>query len=316
MSCEAEANIEIEGMDVKKQKIMIVDDTPSNISVLGEVLKDEYEIFISTNGQSALEKVAANPPDLILLDITMPGMDGYEVCRRLKQNQDTRKIPVIFISGKNAEEDEIKGFSVGAVDYITKPFRIPIVKARIKTHMELKRKTDLLESISSRDGLTGIFNRRKFDTVLAAEWNRALRSGQPIAVMLLDIDFFKLYNDNYGHLSGDECLKAVAQTLSAALQRATDFAARYGGEEFVIVLSDTEPEKALLVAEKIRQAIADLRIEHLYSTAAPHITVSLGVASTVPIRNMDYNILLEIADNALYEAKQSGRNTVKQRLYV
>ncbi len=305
-------------MDVsisRKQKIMIVDDTPSNIMVLGEELSEEYEVFIATNGENALKKVEEHLPDLILLDIVMPGMDGYEVCRRLKENSETYKIPIIFITSKNTEDDEVKGLSIGAVDYITKPFRLPIVRARIRTHLELKRKNDILENISSRDGLTGLFNRRKFDTVIDVEWKRAVRSQKPLSVILLDLDYFKLYNDNYGHLSGDECLKSVAQILESSLQRSSDFVARYGGEEFIIVLPETPPENALLTAQKVRKAVESLKITHNYSTIAPYITVSVGVASVVPERYSDYSILLELADNALYEAKESGRNRVKQRFF-
>ncbi len=297
----------------RKPKILIVDDSPTSLKVLGELLKRDYAVFVATNGAAVLDKAIADPPDLILLDIMMPDTDGYEVCRLLKKNEATQNIPVIFITAKSSEDDEVRGLALGAVDYITKPFSLPIVKARVKTHLELKQKTDMLESISSRDGLTGIFNRRQFDTVFATEWKRAIRSGRPLAVIMLDIDCFKLYNDNYGHLAGDECLKRVASALSDTLQRAADFVARYGGEEFVIVLPETAPETALLIGKRVRMAVEALKIEHGYSTVTPHITVSVGVASAVPAQDMDHHILLELADNALYEAKQSGRNRVKQR---
>jgi diguanylate cyclase (GGDEF)-like protein len=293
--------------------VLIVDDTPSNILVLGEELKSDYEVFVATSGESALKVASATLPDLILLDIVMAEMDGYEVYRRLQANEDTRKIPVIFITAMNAEEEETRGLAMGAVDYITKPFRLPIVRARVRTHLELKRKTDMLESLSYRDGLTGVFNRRQFDVVIESEWKRALRFGDPLSVILIDIDSFKPYNDNYGHLFGDECLKVVALALSSTLRRSTDFFARYGGEEFVVVLPKTPLDKALIVAESIRCTVLDLRIEHAYSVVAPYVTVSLGVASTIPSRAIDHRQLLGAADNALYRAKEAGRNTIKYR---
>ncbi len=296
-----------------KQKILVVDDTPANLMILGEDLQESYEVFVATDGEAALKKVTANPPDLVLLDIVMPGLDGYEVCRRMKEDPVSTGIPVIFITAKNTVEDEARGLEIGAVDYITKPFNMAIVRARVRTHLELKRKSDILESLSRRDGLTGIFNRRQFDEVLAQEWRRAARNGRPLSVIILDIDCFKLYNDNYGHLSGDQCLRRIALALSSTLQRATDLVARYGGEEFVVILGETQAKAALKVGNRILLSVEALRIEHAYSTVAPHVTVSVGVATTFPEAGTDERILLEVADNALYEAKVSGRNRVRHR---
>lgn len=295
-----------------KQKVLIVDDTPSNLLILGEEFKEDYQIYIAKSGEEALKRVEAIEPDLILLDILMPGLDGYQVCETLKEKEETRKIPIIFITAKNTEEDEVRGLDLGAVDYITKPFRLPIVKARVRTHLELKRKTDILESISSRDGLTGLFNRREWDSVIEKEWLRALRGNHSLSVILLDIDFFKLYNDHYGHLAGDQCLKDVARALSFHLKRASDFLARYGGEEFVILLPETLLEEGVVVANKVRKTIEDLHIEHRYSKVTPFITISAGVAATVP-RDTNYTLLLDEADSALYEAKELGRNRVQGR---
>jgi len=294
-----------------QMKIMIVDDSKFNLTILSEALKGDYEVITASTGKEALEKAAYYTPDLILLDVLMPDMDGHEVCKKIKHQLSTHKIPIIFITSKNKEEDEVKGLSLGAVDYITKPFRLPIVQARVRTHLELKYKTDLLENISSRDGLTGIYNRRRFDEALSTEWNRARRTNQPLSLIMLDLDFFKQYNDRYGHLYGDECLKAVAKTLSTTLKRAADFVARYGGEEFVALLPETPLEKAIFMAEKIRKKVESLHIEHEDSTLSPQVTVSIGVASTIPKQKADYNMLIEKADHALYDAKQSGRNQVK-----
>lgn len=202
-------------METFREKILIDDDDPTSIITLGEVLKDKYDIFVATNGEEALKRAKNELTDLILLDIMMPGMDGYEVCRRLKEDKVTEKIPVIFITSKNSEEDEAVGLELGAVDYFTKPFRIPIIKARIKNHLELKRKSDILASLSFTDGLTGVANRRRFDEAVEYEWKRAQRSSQPLSLILIDIDDFKLYNDNYGHLAGDECL-GVTKSLGVA----------------------------------------------------------------------------------------------------
>ncbi|MFO7636412.1 MAG: diguanylate cyclase [Clostridia bacterium] len=297
----------------KRPTILLVDDTPSNLMVLGEFLQDKYEVIVATDGQTALKKIAFSPPDIILLDILMSDMDGYEVCRRIKGDPGAAHIPIIFITAKNAEEDEAQGLDAGAVDYITKPFSLPIVGARIRTHLELKKKTDLLESLSQRDGLTGIFNRRQFNMVMEAEWKRATREGRPITVIMLDIDNFKLFNDNYGHLSGDECLKTIARALSNAFVRSTDFVARYGGEEFVIILPDTHEEKARDAGERARNTVESLHIVHGFSHASPYVTISVGVASTIPKPQGSFIDLLEKADSAMYEAKLAGRNQVKTK---
>ncbi|MCX7966849.1 MAG: PleD family two-component system response regulator [Syntrophorhabdaceae bacterium] len=299
----------------ERQKILIVDDKPSNIMVLGEELKRDYDIYIATNGEMAIKKAISNPPDLILLDIVMPGMDGYDVCKQLKENEITKNIPIIFITAKNTDEDEAKGLSIGAVDYITKPFSIPIVKARVKTHLELKRKTDILESLSFRDGLTGIFNRRQLENVLSNEWKRAARKGEPISLLFIDIDYFKAYNDYYGHVAGDECLKMVAKALTTSLRRSTDFVARYGGEEFAVILPETDIDNSLIIAEKFRNTIIELKIEHKFSKVEPYLTISIGVATTYPTRDSEYKLLIEVADNVLYEAKNSGRNRICYRTF-
>lgn len=246
--------------------------------------------------------------DLILLDIMMPGMSGYELCRRLKADPATRNVPVIFITAKSEESDETHGLELGAVDYITKPFSMPIVQARVRTHLELKRHRDLLENLSSLDGLTGIPNRRRFDEVARREWKQSLRDRAPISLILIDIDAFKGFNDHYGHLAGDDCLKQVAAALSDAVRRPSDFLARYGGEEFVSLLPRTDEAGAVLVAESMRRAVTDLAIPHARSPAGSRLTISLGVAACVP--NLDQNLFgfINEADQALYRAKDAGRN--------
>ena len=294
-----------------RQTILIVDDAPANIKVLGEALKTEYHIVVATNGEKALQIAASSkPPDLILMDIIMPGMDGYEACKKLKQGEQTRNIPIIFITAKDQEEDETHGLELGAIDYITKPFSLPIVKARVKTHLELKRHRDNLEQLSACDGLTGIPNRRRFEEMIDKEWKRSIRQGRSLTVVMMDIDYFKLFNDHYGHLLGDDCLKLVAETLAASIRRPGDLVARYGGEEFVCVLPETDKEGAITVAELFRKSIDNLKIKHEKSQVSNHVTISLGVATTIPKAEKSMKILLEAADKSLYQAKAAGRNRI------
>ncbi|MCK5312676.1 MAG: PleD family two-component system response regulator [Desulfobacteraceae bacterium] len=295
-----------------RSTILVVDDQPTNIRVLGEALKNDYQIKMAISGEKAIEIAASeDQPDLILLDIIMPGIDGYEVCKRLKNNHRTEKIPIIFITAKNQEEDETKGLDYGAVDYITKPFSLPIVKARVKTHLELKKHRDILEDLSTLDGLTGIPNRRKFDDYLNIEWKRAVRDSYPLSLIMIDIDYFKLFNDNYGHGTGDECLKKVANDLSMTARRPADFVARYGGEEFASVLPNTTIENAIEFAELLRLNIEKLNIPHDFSPTYNKVTISLGCASTTPTIKKSYDLLIRSADNALYKAKSDGRNKSK-----
>ncbi len=290
--------------------VLIVDDAPSNLAILTETLRSEFDVRIATSGPEALRLVRETPPDLILLDILMPDMDGYEVCRRLKAQASTRNIPIIFLTAKGEVSDETMGLAIGAVDYIVKPISIPIVLARVRTHVELKRRGDLLETLSMRDGLTGIPNRRRFDDCLGRSWRHAMRSGTPLSLIMADIDCFKAYNDTYGHMAGDECLRAVARTLTGAVKRPGDLAARFGGEEFVLVLEETTLGGALHIAESIRSAVEALGMEHKGSTASDVVTVTLGAATAVPHPGQSPEALLCLADRKLYEAKQAGRNRV------
>jgi diguanylate cyclase (GGDEF)-like protein len=291
--------------------ILIVDDTPTNIQVLAEALRADYRVKVAGSGQAAfavIEKQGA--PDLILLDVMMPGMDGYEVCRQLKACAETKDIPVIFVTAKSNAEDEEKGLRLGAMDYITKPFHLPIVLARVHNHIALKKKTDLLEAHALLDGLTNIPNRRRFDESFDSEWKRALRAGARLALIMIDIDHFKHYNDNLGHGAGDICLRKVAAALDAAVVRPGDLVARYGGEEFVVLLPDTDEEGAVQIAERLRNEVAALQIPHGHSAVAEWVTISLGVASVVPQTGDHPAALLEQADRQLYLAKSSGRNQV------
>lgn len=291
--------------------ILIVDDAPENINILGELLRDEYDVRVATNAEKAIKIANSdNPPDLILLDIVMPGMDGYTACRLLKAEVCTRDIPVIFITARDSEQDEVKGFECGAVDYVTKPFSPVIVKARVRTHLELKKHRTFLESLSFMDGLTGIPNRRRFDDYLNMSWQFCMRDADPLSLAIVDIDHFKDYNDHYGHQAGDSCLIMVAQCLAAAVKRKIDLVARYGGEEFGCLLPKTHYEDAVKMSEYLREQILALQIPHGYSPVEKFVTVSVGLATMIPLPEVKAEELLILADQNLYKAKQSGRNKV------
>ncbi|MDO9103457.1 MAG: diguanylate cyclase [Methylovulum sp.] len=292
-------------------KLLIIDDEPINIRMLDDMLRDKYEIIVALNGKQALRRATTlPPPDLILLDIQMEGMDGYEVCRQLMKNDITRSIPVIFMTSLTDEEDEKKGLELGAVDYITKPYRPSIIQVRLRNHLELKHQRDMLDRLCSHDTLTGIANRRSLENFLEQEWQKAVRYDDELAIIFMDIDHFKKYNDNYGHLAGDACLRDVAGVLKGALNRSTDLLARYGGEEFVCVLPKTSLAGALIVAESLRSAILDQAIPHQYSNHSC-VTLSFGVVSARPATQQGCPTdLLEAADKKLFEAKNQGRNQV------
>jgi diguanylate cyclase (GGDEF)-like protein len=293
--------------------ILIVDDTPANIQILAEALNGDYRIRFATSGAAALDLARApDKPDLILLDVLMPGMDGYQICRLLQEDPATRNIPIIFVTAKTGVSDQSYGFSIGAVDYITKPFELAIVRSRVRTHVNLKRKTELLEQLASVDGLTGIPNRRRFDETLQREWRRAARHQSSLALLMIDVDHFKAFNDHYGHGAGDRCLQKVAGALMASLFRPGDFLARYGGEEFAILLPECAVEGARTVAERSSAKVEALGIPHAAdSSGAGHVTVSVGCAALVPHSNKDPSALLDAADRWMYLAKQEGRNRIR-----
>lgn len=304
--------------------ILIVDDNPTNLSVLSLALKSAgYKIRVAMDGVSAIEQVQVDPPGLILLDVQMPGIDGFETCIQLKANPAIRDIPVIFITASADLDQKVKGLSVGAVDYITKPFQQEEVLARVKVHLELRFLTQKVQEqaialqqanqelhrLANLDGLTAVANRRRFDEYLDQEWRRSQREQNPLALILCDIDYFKSYNDFYGHQAGDVCLKRVAQAIQNCIKRPADLVTRYGGEEFAIILPNTSSDGAVRVAQLIQSTIQQLSIAHHHSQVSSFITLSLGVSSQVPNSDHDAHALVAETDKALYIAKAKGRNT-------
>jgi diguanylate cyclase (GGDEF)-like protein len=296
-------------MTTKRGTILIVDDERFNITVLKDLLDPDYDTMVAKNGKQALSRISsAELPDLVLLDIMMPELNGYEVCEKMKNDPRTADIPIIFISAMNQVGDEAKGLALGAIDYITKPFSPELVLLRVKNHMNFKKMSDRFRDMATMDGLTGIANRRRFDLFLEQEWGRSLRAQSPLSLILMDIDFFKPFNDNYGHALGDECLKKAAQALASCMTRATDLVARYGGEEFVCVLPETDAAGAIQFGEKLRQSISNLKFLHEHSKAADHVTISLGAITVIPDKDAKLEELVPAADKNLYLAKEQGRN--------
>ena len=296
-----------QGLNARQPRLLVVDDQPINAQALYQAFCADHQVLVATSGAQALKIAAAKRPDLVLLDVVMPGMDGHEVCHRLKADQATSDIPVIFVTAHDGELAETLGLEIGAVDFISKPINPKIVRARVKTHLTLKAQSDLLRQWVYLDGLTGVFNRRCFDERLASEWARAVRNHSELSVVLIDVDFFKRFNDRHGHQAGDDCLRRVATCLRESLKRPSDMVARYGGEEFVCLLPETPPEGALALARQLGDAVTALVIEHGDSSAAPVVTVSLGACTKLAGSTGSAAALLRAADAQLYLAKSQGR---------
>ncbi|HTH97856.1 MAG TPA: diguanylate cyclase [Stellaceae bacterium] len=294
----------------ERQTVLIVDDSPLIMAMLTATLGDDCTILSARNGQEAIDLIAERVPDLILLDIVMPRVSGFEVCQRLKADPRTQSTPVIFITGLDAKEDEMRALELGAIDFIPKPVDVRVLTLRVRNHLELKRYRDFLENLSLVDGLTGIGNRRRFDETLAREWGRAKRLGKPMSLILIDVDHFKNFNDLYGHQLGDDCLRQVAHVLSGTLHRPSDLIARFGGEEFAAILPDTDAEGTRFVAERMLENVAKLGMPHAASSVAPHITVSIGCAASIPDDTNTPAGLVKFADECLYDAKRAGRNRI------
>lgn len=291
--------------------LLIVDDEKQNRLLLTELFGTTYKIIQAKNGVQALEKARQHRPDLILLDVLMPEMDGMGVLRELKRDDATRLIPVIFITALDSATDEENGLNLGAVDYISKPFHPPIVRVRVRNQLQLVHQQRLLEQLASLDGLTGIPNRRQFDATLLKEWHRCQRNQQPLSLIVADVDFFKKYNDALGHAAGDRVLQEVAATLRQAARRPGDLVARYGGEEFVLLLPETNATGAQALAEGLQQLLHSKALPHPDSSLGPWLTMSMGGNTIVPSTTALDPEFFALADAALYRAKHQGRNQVR-----
>jgi len=293
-----------------KQNVLIVDDTSKNIQLVASILKPlGYGLYFATSGQEALDAVAKNKIDLILLDVMMPDMDGFETAKKLKSDANTKSIPIIFLTAKTDEESVSAGFEVGGVDYITKPFHNSELIARAKTHLhiadmakQLQDQANAMQELANTDPLTAMPNRLKFNTIFEHQVDLCLRYKKELSLVFIDIDFFKKVNDTYGHKVGDAILVEISKMLTGCV-RASDLAARWGGEEFVIVSPETPIDAAYAMAEKLRKCIEERSFDEV-----SQITCSFGV--TALTQKDDAHSFLTRADNALYAAKEAGRNCV------
>jgi diguanylate cyclase (GGDEF)-like protein len=294
----------------ERQTILVIDDEKANLKILSELFKSHVNIILAKNGTQGIEKAIKFKPDLILLDIIMPGMSGFEVIIQLKKNEETSAIPVIFITGLTDVVDESQGLALGATDYIQKPFHIDIVRARVNLHLKLAEQRIQLEQLANLDSLTCIPNRRKFYEMFELEWRVSVRENTSLSQIMIDIDYFKQYNDQYGHAAGDQALKMVAQIILKQLKRPFDFVARYGGEEFAVLLPNTPAQDAIRIMESCRQAVEDLKIEHKKNTVSKYLTISIGGVNCFPTQVMCSEETFKLADDMLYQAKREGRNCV------
>ena len=324
----------------ERVKILAVDDRPENLLALEALLDSpEVEVIKTNSGQDALSLMLSHDFALVLLDVQMPEMDGFETAELMRGHKNTRHVPIIFATAISKDQKHVfKGYDAGAVDYMFKPLDPDILRSKVEVFLQLhrqrtalerktreldakiqelefiqkqlERSNSLLERLSTIDGLTGIYNRRRFDEVLDLEWRRAIRTKAPISLIIVDLDCFKNYNDRYGHLAGDDCLRHAATIMNDVLKRPSDIMARYGGEEFAAILPGTPVDHAALLAEQMRESVEALDIDHANSFVSTCVTVSMGVACMTPSRGTLSSVLIAAADTALYEAKQSGRNRV------
>lgn len=315
-------------------KVLLVDDQPMIAEAVRRCLQEQpdIEFHYCQDPARAIKMADELEPTCILQDLIMPEIDGLMMVRFFRGNKKTQQTPIIVLSTKEQAEVKSQAFTMGANDYLVKlPDAVELI-ARIRYHsksyINLKERDEAfralkesqeklevanreLEKLSSLDGLTGIPNRRRFDEVLEKEWHRAMRASTPLSLIMIDIDFFKLYNDHYGHQGGDDCLKRVAAILAGGVQRETDMVARYGGEEFSVILPETDQAGAEQIGETLRAAVQECNLPHKMSKVSEHVSISVGVGTGIPARHTAPKLLIETADQALYRAKEDGRNRVK-----
>ncbi|MBB6262465.1 diguanylate cyclase (GGDEF)-like protein [Paenochrobactrum gallinarii] len=296
--------------------ILIVDDEVTNIEIMNAVLEDTYEICFATSGEQAIEVARTVLPDLILLDVMMPGIDGYGVCERIKSERLLADVPVIFTTGLTDQEAEVRGLSLGAIDYITKPIQPVVLRARVANHIELKRLRDQLAQMAVTDALTGLSNRRHLEETIKTEITDLAANKDWLSVILLDIDFFKSFNDTYGHPEGDRCLIMVASALTRAMHRSDNTVARYGGEEFACILPGADYDSAMRIAQGIKTQVQALNIPHSGSSISPFLTISMGVASAIAENDMTSSDWINHADQQLYLSKAGGRDMISGTVFT
>lgn len=292
-----------------RERILIIDDSPVQADSLKSILQDQYIITLAHTAEMGLQCARKGNYDLILLDVIMPEMDGFILLKKLQEEIITRHTPVILITSLNDVENEERGLTLGAVDYITKPYHPPIVRARVNTHIKLCRYRQQVEQKAMIDPMTGVSNRRGYDMCYYKKWQDAIRLKTPISLCMMDIDKFKMYNDTFGHPAGDKVIRDVARVATDHLRRSTDFFARYGGEEFVAIIQGSNAETAFSQLTQLRKAVEELQIPH-NPEVSKWITISVGGVTVQPKLGDSYETYLKIADTMLYDAKRFGRNQV------
>lgn len=304
----------IQNSELNKQTLMVVDDYQSNLQAMNALFEFQYHVVLQDNAKDAINYATQQNVDLILLDVDMPVMNGYEACTALKSNPITAHIPIIFVTAADSSDEEAKGLLLGAVDYVVKPVNLTILRARVRNHMELIYYRKQLEILSCVDGLTGASNRRQLDTMLLQHYASTIRYGHCLTLLMIDIDDFKAYNDTYGHVKGDQCLKQIAHTIMSVRRRETDIVGRYGGEEFAVILPDTDADGGLVVANMLLDRIRQLKIENAGVSTHKIVTVSIGLAvfEAKHQEHQDFTLdaFVDQADQQLYKAKHNGKNCV------
>ncbi len=294
-----------------KFKILVVEDSLLNQHVIHNILQDKYILAKALTAKEALDAIPRFKPHLILLDIVLPDADGFHILETLKNMEESKNIPVIIITGMDGDENEERGLMLGAVDYIKKPFKHGIVGARVNTQIQIIKHMQTIEQLGMLDGLTGISNRRAFDIQLQSEWNHALKEQAVLSMMMMDIDNFKSYNDQFGHPQGDLILQSIAGILKAETKHSSNMVFRYGGEEFAVILPTDGLVGAVYLAERIRRCVEETKMRSFFSGVVTCVTVSIGVASMIPTVTAQMYNLVERADQKLYQAKHDGRNCVR-----
>jgi diguanylate cyclase (GGDEF)-like protein len=289
----------------KSFSVLVIDDEVINLKIISDALRGEVKVIVANNGLQGIRKAQELQPDLIILDVVMPDMDGFEIIRKLHANNSTASIPVIFITSLSDMNNEEKGLLLGASDYLQKPIKAPIVKARVRLHLQLAHQRRMLERLAHLDPLTSIANRRRYQEVFELQWNKLSSIQSPLTLVILDIDDFKHYNDTYGHSAGDIALQQVAIVLTHHFQGDSDFVARFGGEEFIVLMPEVSAEEARSKLDQCIKAVKDLKLDNQKGQV---ITLSAGGVTTIPTPNQDPQTFFEQADNALYVAKRAGKN--------